>query len=163
MNTGAWYQVAVTLNVNTGILYLNGNPVGTNSAMTLRPSTLGNTPNNYLGKSQYPDPYLDGMIDEFRIYNIGLSTAEIAAIAALGPNQLLSTNSPAMSMAMSGASLTMSWPLASAGYTVQSRTNLALGNWVNVASPAPQITGSQWQVTLPVPADAGSVYYRLSK
>lgn len=163
MTTAGWYQVAVTLNGNTGILYLNGLPVGTNNAMTLRPSSLGNTANNYLGRSQYPDPYLDGVIDEFRIYNVGLSAAEIAATAALGAAQLLSTNNPPLSLAVSGANLKFSWPLASAGYTLQSRTNLSLGNWANVTSPAPQIVGDLWQVTLPPPANAASTFYRLIK
>jgi enterochelin esterase-like enzyme/fibronectin type 3 domain-containing protein/regulation of enolase protein 1 (concanavalin A-like superfamily) len=163
MSAGVWYQVAVTLNGNTGILYLNGLPVGTNNAMTLRPSSLGGTVNNYLGRSQYPDPYLDGQIDEFRIYNAGLSSAEIAATSALGPNQQLSTNSPAMNMAISGANLTLSWPLAHAGFTLQSCTNLVLGNWVNVPSPAPQLLGNQWQVTLPLSGNVNSIFYRLSK
>jgi hypothetical protein len=47
----------VTLNGNTGILYLNGVAQGTNASMTLRPATLGNTVNNYLGRSQWADPY----------------------------------------------------------------------------------------------------------
>jgi len=163
MSAGVWYQVAVTLNGNTGILYLNGLPVGTNNAMTLRPSSLGSTANNYLGRSQYPDPYLDGVIDEFRIYNVGLSAAEIAATAALGSSQLLSTNSPQMNLAISTANLTLSWPLANAGFTLQSRTNLVLGNWVNVTSPSPQILSGQWQVTLPVSSTNPGTFYRLAK
>ena len=35
LSTGVWNHVAVTLNGKTGILYLNGAAVGTNSAMTL--------------------------------------------------------------------------------------------------------------------------------
>jgi regulation of enolase protein 1 (concanavalin A-like superfamily) len=163
MSTGMWYQVAVTLNGNTGILYLNGLPVGTNNAMTLRPSSLGSTANNYLGRSQYPDPYLDGVIDEFRIYNLGLSAAEIAATVALGSSQLLNTNSPAMNITISGTNAILSWPLANAGYTLQSRTNLVLGNWVDVTSPAPQIVGGQWQMALPSATNAGPAFYRLMK
>jgi endoglucanase len=163
MSAGVWYQVAVTLNGNTGILYVNGLPVGTNNAMTLRPSSLGSTASNYIGRSQYPDPYLDGLIDEFRIYSVGLSAAEIAATAALGPDQLLSTNSPAMGLARTGTNLTVSWPLANAGFTVQSRTDLVLGNWVNVTSPAPQIVGSQWQVSLPISGSTPARFYRLVK
>jgi hypothetical protein len=95
LSVGVWHHVAVTLSGNTGVLYLNGVPQATNASMTLRPATLGSTANNYLGRSQWADPYLNGQLDEFRIYSVAHSAAEIAAMAALGPNQLLSTNSPA--------------------------------------------------------------------
>src|ERR1051326_8788145 len=163
LGVGPMYHIGVTLNGNTGVLYLNGVPVGTNNAMTLKPLSLGNTSNNYLGKSQYADPYLNGVFDEFRIYTVPLSRAEIAATDALGPNQLLSTNSPSITISSTAANLTLTWPLASAGFTLQSRTNLVLGNWANVASPAPQIVGGQWQVTLSVSTGADSIFYRLSK
>lgn len=163
LSVGVWHHVAVTLNGNTGILYLNGVAQGTNAGMTLRPTTLGVTVNNYLGRSQWPDPYFNGSIDEFRIYSVAHSAAEIAAMHALGPNQLLSTASPALSLATSANNLTLSWPLASAGYVVQSRTNLMLGNWLNVPTPAPQIIGGQWQVTLPVSPTAPATFYRLFK
>ena len=154
--------MAVTLNAGMGILYLDGVQVGTNAAMTLNPAVLGNTTRNYLGKSQsVSDPYLNGALDEFRIHNAALSAAEIAATAALGPNQLLSTNNPVLSLTVTG-DVTLSWPLANAGFTVQSRTNLATGDWVNVTSPAPQIVGAQWQVTLPLSAN-GAAFYRLVK
>ncbi|MFO1514117.1 MAG: hypothetical protein U1F83_14585 [Verrucomicrobiota bacterium] len=88
--------------------------------------------------------------------------AELAATYALGPNQLLSTNSPPLSLAATPTTLTLTWPLANAGFTVQSRTNLVLGDWMNVASPAPQIIGGQWRVTLP-PSTNDSMFYRLMK
>ena len=154
----------VTLKGNSGILYVNGLPVGTNNAMTLRPGNLGNTTNNFLGRSQFgADPYLNGVLDEFRIYNVALSANEIRATDALGPNQLLSTNSPAMAVTTTPTTLVLTWPLASANFTLQSCTNLALGDWVNVASPAPQIIGSQWQVTLPASTNADQIFYRLLK
>lgn len=78
--TGVWTHVAVTLSGTTGTLYVNGVAVGVNYAMTLNPSSLGVTPLNYLGKSQFaPDPYLSGRVDEFRIYNGALNPAEIAS------------------------------------------------------------------------------------
>lgn len=161
---GVWYHVAVTLNGNAGILYVNGVPAGSNSALTLKPSSLGATANNYIGRSQYAvDPYLNGTLEEFRIYNVALSAAEIAATYALGPNQLLSSESPPISVTAAPTSLTLSWPLASAGFTLQSRTNLAEGDWVNMTSPAPQIIGGKWQVTVPAPGRAGSTFYRLLK
>lgn len=163
LNTGTWHQVAVTLNTNRGILYLDGVAVGTNTSMTLNPAVLGVTANNFLGKSQWADPYFNGSFDEFRIYNTGLSAAEIAATAALGPGQLLSTNAPAIGMTMTGGNLTLAWPLANAGYNLQSRTNLMLGNWVSVTSVVSQIVGNQWRVTLPPPGNAGPAFYRLVK
>jgi hypothetical protein len=162
LSTGAWHQVAVTLNTNRGILYLDGVAVGTNTSMTLNPAILGVTTNNYIGKSQWPDPYFNGLFDEFRIYNVGLSSAEIAATAALGSDGLLSTSSPPVSLALTRTNLTVSWPLNSAGFIVQSRTNLALGGWLNVTSPAPQIVGGQWQATLPQSTNS-SKFYRLVK
>ena len=164
VDIGAWHQVAVTLNSAFGILYLDGAPVGTNSSLTISPAALGPTTHNYLGKSQFSaDPYLDGAFDEFRIYNVALSPAEIAATAALGPDQLLSTNPPPVSLAASPTKLTFSWPLASAGFTLQSTTNLLPANWLNLTSPAPQIVSNQWLLTLPLPTNTSSAFYRLAK
>jgi len=78
--TGVWKHVAVTLSGNTGVLYVDGVPVGTNSSMTLKPSSLGNTTLNYIGKSQYNDPHLNGQVDEFRIYRAALSPGEVATL-----------------------------------------------------------------------------------
>jgi hypothetical protein len=78
---GAWKHVAVVLGSGGGFLYLDGQLVDSNSGILLRPADLGNTPNNFIGKSQYPiDPYLDGRIDEFRVYSRALSVAEIQAL-----------------------------------------------------------------------------------
>ncbi|WP_420852197.1 DUF5695 domain-containing protein [Paenibacillus hamazuiensis] len=80
--TGTWQHVAVTLSGTTGTLYVNGTAVATNTSMTLKPSSLGNTTQNYIGKSQYTgDAYLNGLVDDFRIYNRALSASEIGALA----------------------------------------------------------------------------------
>src|SRR5690606_23976267 len=50
--------------------------------VSIKPSDLGNTRNNFIGKSQYPDPYLDGKIDDFYIFNRALSPAEVALFTA---------------------------------------------------------------------------------
>lgn len=85
VGTNAWVHYAVTLSNTTAKLYINGAPVATNAATTLRPSSLGTTTLNYLGKSQWADPYLDGSLDDFRIHTRALSAAEIAAAAAPSP------------------------------------------------------------------------------
>lgn len=76
--TRAWKHVAVTRDGNLAILYVDGVEVGRNANMTIAPADLGNTTKNYLGRSQYSNnPYLDGRLDNFRIYNRALSAAEI--------------------------------------------------------------------------------------
>jgi len=81
-------HVVVTLSGNVAILYVDGLAVGTNNAMTLNPSSLGNTTQNYLGKSQYPDPYFGGAMDEFRIYDVSLPPGLVQSNFLAGPNGL---------------------------------------------------------------------------
>jgi hypothetical protein len=78
-----WTHVAVVLGPSGGTLYFDGTPVGTNSSMTLRPADLGRMVSSYVGRSQFSDdPYLDGDIDEFRVYSRALSLEEIQALAS---------------------------------------------------------------------------------
>jgi hypothetical protein len=80
---------AVTIDADNGIhtLYLNGMPAAISYGCVLNPSVLDPPMmNNYLGKSQYPDPYFNGSINEFRIYNTTLSADDIAASFADGPD-----------------------------------------------------------------------------
>jgi len=80
---GQWVHVAVTLRGNTGILYVDGLPKVA-GYMSLNPSDF-NPANNYIGKSQWPDPLFNGQIDDFRIYDYALTDSEIAAIALVTP------------------------------------------------------------------------------
>jgi hypothetical protein len=77
--------------------------------------------------------------------------------------QLTLTPRPPVSLTLTESNLTLSWPLASEGFRLQSRTNLVLGDWENVTSPVPQIVGNQWQVNLPITTTAASIYYRIVK
>ena len=83
--TNSWCHVAVTLDGTKGLLYLNGNPVGTNTALVTRPwQTLARS--NYLGKSQFSaDPLFSGEISSFRIFGRALSGSEIKDLAWAHP------------------------------------------------------------------------------
>lgn len=85
MPTNSWCHVAVTLDGSKGVLYLDGNPVGTNSSLTIRPwQTLARS--NYLGKSQFPvDPLFNGEIGSFRTFSRPLAAAEIRDVAYAHP------------------------------------------------------------------------------
>jgi hypothetical protein len=83
--TGAWTHFVVTQTGNLGILYINGAEVARNSAMTLRPSNLGSTTQNWIGRSQYSgDPYLNAAVDGFRVYSRALSASEISTLFSSG-------------------------------------------------------------------------------
>jgi Concanavalin A-like lectin/glucanases superfamily len=67
-----------------GTLWVDGTAVATNNNITINPSQLagGNTPNNWIGRSQFADPLLNGAIDDFNIVDHALSQADIQALTA---------------------------------------------------------------------------------
>ena len=80
-----WQHLAVVIDTstdpNTMKLYLNGDLIGTRNNLTTLPMDLGVTNQNYLGKSQWPDPAFSGMIDDFRIYDRAFSAGEVKYLA----------------------------------------------------------------------------------
>jgi alpha-L-arabinofuranosidase len=141
-------------------IYTNGILSAINTSVT---TTFASVTNVYslIGRSLYSgDPYPDFTLDEFRIYNGALQSADISATEVLGPDQVLSSLPPVVTTSASNNFLTMSWPVASSSYTVAMSTNLSFGNWVPI-SATPQILGNQWQVTLPVTTN--SEFFRLQK
>lgn len=71
-------------------LYVDGTLVGQTEGVTLKPSDLGPTVNNWLGRSQYGgDAMFNGVIDEFRIWNGAMTPLQVAIDAASGPNSLV--------------------------------------------------------------------------
>jgi hypothetical protein len=77
-----WKHVAFTLDGTRGTLYVDGQSVATDTAVTLRPSDLGAIDYANIAKSQFSaDPYFDGQIDEFRVYDHALSASEIQTLA----------------------------------------------------------------------------------
>jgi hypothetical protein len=131
-----WTHVAVTLAGGTGILYVNGAEVGRNSSMTLTPSSLGSTTQNYIGRSQYSDPYLNGRVDEFRIYAATLSAAGVAALYAEQiPATIPSTPTGLSATAISGSRIDLAWNAStnSTNYNVK-RSTVDGGPYTMVAS-----------------------------
>jgi hypothetical protein len=76
-----WSLLTVTVSGTTGPLYVNGTAVGTNTAMTVHPSQLGATTQDWIGRSEYNDPYLNAAVDDFNIYDRALTASDVAALA----------------------------------------------------------------------------------
>ncbi len=78
LQTG-WHHLAVVIDATSMQvqIYLDGDVAAGGSTATL-PRDLGNTTQNWLGRSQYAaDAYFSGSLDEFRIYNRALSAGEV--------------------------------------------------------------------------------------
>ncbi|HEY6556919.1 MAG TPA: LamG domain-containing protein [Polyangiaceae bacterium] len=85
LSAGNWHHVAVTLSGSTGTLYVNGAQVAQNTSMSLAPADLGDTNRNWLGRSQFSaDPYLNGRIDNLRMYSRVLTLQEVQTLEAGG-------------------------------------------------------------------------------
>jgi hypothetical protein len=81
--TGGWHHIALVLDAPYLMYYLDGTLTYFNDKMTLEPSSLGATPQNWLGRSSYPaDPFLNASIDEFRLYSGGLTPAQVQQLAS---------------------------------------------------------------------------------
>lgn len=84
---GSYHDVVLTVDAasKTAALYDNGSRVAFSTNWTVTPQAVGHTYNDYIGRSQWPDPYYNGSIDEFRIYNSPLAPAQVEANFEAGP------------------------------------------------------------------------------
>ncbi|MGI5158840.1 family 43 glycosylhydrolase [Microbispora sp. CA-102843] len=79
---GGWKTLTYTLDdaTDTATLYEDGRQVARNTAVTIKPSEIGNgvTTANYVGRSLYSaDKYLKGKVRDFRLYNRALTSDEL--------------------------------------------------------------------------------------
>ena len=152
---GAWHHVAVTLSGAVGTLYVDGVAVGTNSSMSNKPSALGATTLNYIGRSQFSaDPYLNSVVDEFRIYDRALSATELKAVyTQYAPPQ------PPTSLVVtaSNGNPALSWTAAAGatGYNVK-RANTLAGPYTTIA------TATAASYTDTVAAGCATYFYTVS-
>jgi len=79
-----WYHIAVTVSETEYCFYVNGEKKAT-LPVTHAPKDIGSDVlmANYLGKSQFADPYFDGFMDEFYLFTEALTEEEVAALAQL--------------------------------------------------------------------------------
>jgi hypothetical protein len=129
-------------------MYTNGVHYLSTSGIIAPAGQAGNT-SSWIGYSPYGDPGIDGSVLEYRIYQGRLSPEEILASDVLGPNATLSTTNASLSAATSNATIVLSWPVANAGFAVETASSLGSGaSWTTLTN-APTLVGTQWQLTLP--------------
>jgi len=81
--TEGWHHVAIVIDGAAGTLqlYQDGLLVASGATAVL-PKDLGNTTQNWLGRSQFEaDPYFGGALDDLRIYDRALSPGEVRYLA----------------------------------------------------------------------------------
>jgi regulation of enolase protein 1 (concanavalin A-like superfamily) len=111
-----WHNVTVVINAvnNTHTLYLDSEVVTELTNTRYVPSTLGQTTQNWLGRSQYPDPYFAGSLDDFRIYNKAFTVDEVDLLV---PRFIVKRPQPADGGTVTSTTVTLSWL---AGHTADS-------------------------------------------
>ncbi|MCF7974384.1 MAG: LamG domain-containing protein [Phycisphaerae bacterium] len=80
-----WHHMAVTIDSasTTITLYIDGEAVAQNTSAQYTPSDLGETTQNWLGKSQYTyNPNFNGILDDVRLYSRALSAEEISDLVS---------------------------------------------------------------------------------
>jgi glycosyl hydrolase family 43/concanavalin A-like lectin/glucanase superfamily protein len=113
----------------------------------------------WLGRSLFSaDAWLNGSIDEFRIYDGRLTPAEIAANAAAGPDALAIPVS--LTASNSPAGIVLTWPAYAAGFVLETSPAMAGGTWSAVGS-TPALSANTWKLT--VPATDAEQYFRLKR
>ncbi len=157
--TGVWTHLAVTWSNNVGTLYVNGIQVGQNTNMTWNPSSLGTTTQNYIGHSEWSaDPYLNGDIDDFRLYASALTAAQIKTLAT--------TTAPPAPAGLTAATVSptqvkLSWSAAIGATTYDIyRATTPGGPFTQLTQVASNIGTTSWQDTgVTAALAAGTTYY----
>lgn len=151
-------HVAVSYDFLAGnaALFLNGQRIALGLASI--PLNRINDVNDWLGKSQWNDPYFNGQFDEFRIYNGALDDQQIAASYVAGPDALLSPL-PSLTAQLTGASVRLMWPISAPGFTLEQSPALNAA-WSPVTN-ALVLSNNLHNVT--VPASSSSLFFRLRK
>jgi hypothetical protein len=133
--------------VGTGVGYIGlsaWNQIGGNSDPNL-PTGSFSSQYGFNGNGNYP--YLNANMDEMRIYDGVLNTNAIAATQLLGPDTLLS-NTAKLSTSASGESLSLVWPIANGGFTLESSPVLGSGAVWTPVSGTKSVVGSNYQITI---------------
>jgi hypothetical protein len=113
----------------------------------------------YLGRSLFSSiGWLNGAIDEFRIYDGRLTSEEIAANFLAGPDALALPMT--LEQSLTDANVKLQWPSYGAGFDVESTGPLPDGTWSPAAGSA-VVSNGFYRLSQPVAS--GSRFHRLKR
>lgn len=146
------YAVVYHFDAGTSKLYIDGRLVAIGSA----PSPLRglNDVNNWLGRAANA-PTLNGVYDEFRIYDDALSDDAIRNSYLAGPDV------EQLTLSVSGSDIVLTWPLLSTPHALETTADLALPFQSFSYTAVTNAATSTVSVTLP--AVPPQKFYRLRK
>lgn len=98
LSANAWHHLAFTLKGSVGTLYVDGVKAEIKTDFTVNPSLLGNTTDNYIGRPTWPDPYLNGGIDDFRLYDYALTDRQVYELASVADGRLVQEDRDGLSL-----------------------------------------------------------------
>jgi alpha-L-fucosidase len=156
---GSCVHVVCTYSQATGTAAIYTN--GVLEAMMAVSTPLANVSANAaaLGRSPWSgDPWLNGAIDEFRVYSGVLQPGDISSAQTVGPNVLLTTN-VSLNLSPGGGTMTFNWPVAASGFTLESSPTLGSNAVWKPVTNAPLVVGLSNQVTIP-PTNS-TMFFRL--
>ena len=157
-SAGVEHHVVWTQDGNAQVakIFLDGVLAGENDSFTYTPAAVGATVNDWLGRSQYNDPYFYGTIDEFRIYSAALSAQQVALEYQLGPNVSPQSGPVAIVTQPANVTVTEQQPATlSVGYIGRRPVSF---QWFRNGAPVGGATNSTYQLASPLPADSGAVF-----
>jgi hypothetical protein len=105
-----------------------------------------------------------GYLDDVRIYNRTLNFNDAQALYFAAAQRIGSSLAfvPSLSKSNSGGSLTLSWPRGAVGFNLYRSDSLSVPSWTSVTN-VPAVSPDGASLTVTVPTDAASRYYRLQK
>ncbi len=137
-------------------LYVDGQLVGENDSFNYTPAAIGGTVNDWLGRSQYNDPYFYGSIDEFRIYTNALSAREVTQDYQLGPNVSPQTGPVTITTQPTNVVVTEQQPATF--YVSYTGRRPVTFQWYRNGTAIVGATNSAYLLASPLPADSGAMF-----
>jgi arabinan endo-1,5-alpha-L-arabinosidase len=154
-------HVVCVVDPTTGFsaIYTNGVLENSMSGALALLTSVGNV-YSFLGRSLFTaDAWLNGNIDEFRIYHGRLTPEEIAADYLAGPDALAIPMTLATSSSVDGCTIT--WPSYAAGFVLETAPALdASATWTPV-DITPSISNGMYGLTLP--SSDTNAFFRLRR